>query len=398
MTALPRPPATTPALPAGAPAEAPQPLYDVLVAGLGPGGCAAALAAHAAGLRVLAVEARGPQATRSQLVLVRPGAQAALCRLGLPDITEGRRTTTIRHVENRLRDALATAAEASHRSPPTPGMRPPEPPLDLCWHTGVVAVAPGPADVQVTLRDEPGGAQRTVSARHLVDATGGRLEALGRPARQRAGPGHLVITAEYTAPPWFDGIVGVRDPATHELYLLFPTWGRAGVIAYFDTPPGARLDGATLARRFEAIAGQLALGPPRQPVEAIDVYQRRLARPSTDRVLPIGDAVGNVDVLLGAGMSWAIEDGVDAALGVAAAQRRPSAALEMAVTQATGARIFARHRAGSLRGRLMLAVRPLLERAWPRATLPHIGRDSLGPPPLLWPAVRFVFGRRPRAT
>ena len=34
------------------------------------------------------------------------------------------------------------------------------------------------------------------------------------------------------------GIVGVRDPATHELYLLFPTWGRRGVIAYFDSPPG----------------------------------------------------------------------------------------------------------------------------------------------------------------
>lgn len=380
----------------GANAEAPLPVVDVLVAGLGPGGCAAALAAHAEGMRTLAVEARGTQAIRSQLVLVRPGAQAALCQLGLPDVTEGRRTTTIRHVENRLRGALMAAAEASEIEAPAPA--PNSPPLDLCWHTSVAGIEPGGDHVRVTLRDEAAGLQRTVKARHVIDASGGRLEALGRPARQRVGPSHLVVTAEYAAPPWFDGIVGVRDATTHELYLLFPTWGRRGVIAYFDTPPGRAVDGVALAQRFEAIAERLALGPPRQPVEAVDVFQRRLARPSTDRVLPIGDAVGNVDVLLGAGMSWAIEDGVDAARGIAAAQRTGSAQREAALSQQAGARIFARHRWGSRRGRLMLAVRPILERAWPTAALPDIGRETVGPPPLLWPAVRFVFGRRPRST
>lgn len=381
-------------------AETPAPMFDLLVAGLGPGGCAAALAAHAEGLRTLAVEARGTQAIRSQLVLVRPGAQAALCQLGLPDVTEGRRTTTIRHVENRLRAALMAAAQADAGTATAPSPAPARSASapDLCWHTSVVGVAAGDAHVRVTLRDEATGVVRTVIARHLIDATGGRLEALGRPARQRAGPSHLVVTAEYAAAPWFDGIVGVRDPATHELYLLFPTWGRRGVIAYFDSLPGAAVDGVALAQRFEAIAERLALGPPRQPVEAVDVFQRRLARPSQDRVLPIGDAVGNVDVLLGAGMSWAIEDGVDAARGVAAAQRAGSAARELALAQQASARIFARHRAGTQRGRLILAVRPILERAWPSAALPAIERESVGPPPLLWPAVRFVFGRRPRAT
>ena len=91
--------------------EAPMDRVDVLVAGLGPGGCAAALAARAQGLSTLAVEAHGPQATRSQLVLVRPGAQAALRQLGLPDVTEGRRTTTIRHVETRLRAALRSVLD-----------------------------------------------------------------------------------------------------------------------------------------------------------------------------------------------------------------------------------------------------------------------------------------------
>jgi hypothetical protein len=61
-------------------------------------------------------------------------------------------------------------------------------------------------------------------------------------------------------------------------------------------------------------------------------------------------------------------------------------------------RIFARHRASARRGRLILAVRPILERAWPSAALPAIGRETVGPPPLLWPAVRFVFGRRPQAS
>ena len=53
--------------PAG-PADADPARVDLLVAGLGPGGCAAALAARARALSTLAVEARGPEATRAQLV------------------------------------------------------------------------------------------------------------------------------------------------------------------------------------------------------------------------------------------------------------------------------------------------------------------------------------------
>ena len=389
---------------------APVPEHDLLIVGLGPGGCAAALAARSAGLKTLAVEARGTQATRSQLVLVRPGARAALRQLGLPDITEGRRTSTIRQVENRLRAELIAAAQveaqadtradaqagaASGAASATPAA---SPGTEIHWHTSVVGLEVGADQVLATLRDEATGATRRVAARHLIDASGGRLEPLGRPARVRAGPGHLVMTAEYAALPWFEGIVGVRDPATHELYLLFPTWGRRGVIAYFDSPPGPGTDGAALAQRFAAIAERLALGPPKYPAAAYDVFQRLLARPIRDRVLAIGDSVGTVDALLGAGMSNAIEDGVEAAQAIAAARRESSAARELARLRKASERIHARHRSGVRRGRLLLAVRPVLEAAWPSATLPAIARDTPGPPPLLWPAVRFVFGRRPQAS
>ena len=375
---------------AGAGAEAAIPAVDLLVAGLGPGGCAAAVAARAAGLSTLAVEARGTQATRSQLVLVRPGAQAALRQLGLPDITEGRRTSTIRQVENRLRAAVMAAASADPASAASA--------LTLCWHTSVAGLDVGADRVLVSLRDELTGSTRTISARHVIDASGGRLESLGRPARVRAGPSHLVMTAEYAALPWFEGIVGVRDPATHELYLLFPTWGRRGVIAYFDSLPGPGIDGTLLAQRFAAIADRLGLGAPSHPVAAYDVYQRLLERPIRDRVLAIGDSVGTVDALLGAGMSNAIEDGVEAANAIAAARREASVVGEMAQVRAASERLYDRHRSSVRRGRLILAVRPILERAWPSAALPAIGRETPGPPPLLWPAVRFVFGRRPQAS
>ncbi len=371
-----------------------KPDVDVLVVGLGPGGCAAALAARAQGLRTLAVEARGPQATRSQLVLVRPGAQAALRQLGLPDITEGRRTTTIRHVETRLRNALLAAsladagAQESQRAAP----------FELCWQTSVQALEAGDDGVRVLLRDTATGADRSLTARHVIDASGGRLESCGRPARLQAGPSHWVITAEYASPPWFEGIVGVHDAKTHELYLLFPTWGRRGVIAYMDTRPGPGPDGATLTERFGQMAQSLALGPPQHSAVAVDVCQRALARPTADRVVAIGDAVGTVDVLLGAGMSTAIEDGYDAACAIAVAQREPTSRGEWARTGEAATRLFARHRSIAWRGRLMLAVRPVLERAWPAASLPAVTRDSVGPPPLLWPAVRFVFGRRPQAS
>jgi len=368
-----------------APVDRPAQTVDLLVAGLGPGGCAAALAARAEGLSTLAVEARGPQATRGQLVLVRSGAQAALRRLGLPDITEGRRTTTIRHVENRLRGALAAASSSAAV-------------FDVHWNTSVASLTVTTDHVQATLCDETTGSTRVVRARHLIDASGGRLEALGRPARLRTGPSHLVTTAEYPVPPWFEGIVGVRDPHSAELYLLFPTWGRQGVIAYLDAPAGRVVDPQAFAQRFETLAERLALGPPQYAPWAVDVFQRALARPSTDRVLAIGDAVGTVDVLLGAGLSTAIEDGAEAAYGVAAAQQQPSAQQELTLTQQASASIFKRHRSGALRGRLMLGLRPLWARAWPAAALPDINRNSVGPPPLLWPAVRLVFGRRPQAS
>jgi flavin-dependent dehydrogenase len=374
---------------------APVTSVDLLVAGLGPGGCAAALAAHAQGLHILAVDARGPEAQRTQLVLVRPRAQAALVRLGLPDITEGRRTTTIRHVENRLRAALAARAAAGARAAADAGT---PAPVSLAWHTAVVGLQTGDDQVRVTLRDEATGALRQVGARHVIDATGGRLEALGRPARRQAGPVHMVITAEYAAPPWFEGIVGVSDPLTHELYLLFPTWGRRGVIAYLDTLPGTPVPADALQDRFAAVAQALGLGAPLQPLWAVDVHQRALVRPVTDRVVPIGDAVGTVDVLTGSGMSTAIEDGADAGQAVAWAQRSANPQAEAALQHSLGRRLFVRHRRVMRRGRLILAVRPLLERAWPRAALPDITRATPGPPPLLWPAIRFVFGRRPRPT
>lgn len=358
---------------------------DVLVAGLGPGGCAAALAARAAGLSTLAVEARGPLPTRARLVLVREGARAGLRRLGLPDLTEGRRTTTIKQLETRLRAAL----EAPPGGPATA-------PFAWHWHTEVAGLEVGPERVRVTLRDADGG-ERQVWARHVIDATGGRLEHLGRPPRERQGRSHWVVTAEYATPPWFDGIAGVRDPATHEACLLFPTWGRKGVIVYFDTQPGRAAEPEALVQRFEAVTARLGLGAPADPVVAVDVFLRGLRRPGQDRVLAIGDGVGTVDVLLAAGVSAAIEDALEAVQFIGQAQRAPDVATALALTQEAARRLYARHRANRWRSRALLLGRPLFERLWPACALEKVERDTPRPPPLLWPAVRFVLGRRPKA-
>lgn len=374
-------------------------VVDLLVVGLGPGGCAAALAARQQGLQTLAVEARGVEATRSRLILVRQGARDALRRLGLPDVTEGRRTTTIQQVETRMREAVMAAADdpiAETTAPARASSPAPRSPLSLRWHTRLTGLDVQPDHVRATLLDEATGAVEQVLARHLVDASGGRLEPLGRPARVRRGPGHRIVTAQYAAPPWFEGIVGVRCRERGELYLLFPTWGRHGVIAYHDAPPDRCTDPDALLARFEAVARGLQLGEPMQPVTAVDVFQRALERPSRDRVLPIGDAVGTVDVLWGAGLSSAIEDGIDAVEGIVAARAEASPKGEAARLRAASGRIFARHRHILRQGRLMLMLRPLLARAWPTGTLPDIDRSVPGPPPLLWPAVRVVFGRRPQ--
>ena len=373
------------------------PKVDVLVAGLGPGGCAAALAAHGEGLTTLAVEGRGPEATRSRLVLVRPGAQEVLRQIGLPNITHGRRASTIRQVEESLRGALSAAAGTPSTAAAS-GSDPATPPLSLCWHTRVVGLKPGPESVLVTLLDGATGQERRVEARHVVDATGGRLEPLGRPARVRSGSSHYVATAEYETPPWFDGIAGARDAATGEILVLVPMRGRGSVTAYLDAPPGGASDRETLLQRFEGVTRRLALGTPREEVLAVDVVQRVLQSPSPDRVLPIGDSVGTVDLWLGAGMSTAIEDALDAARAIAVAQRKPRAADELAHVRAASARILARHRSRMRNGHLLLLVRPLVIRLWPAVPLEDVQRDAVGCPKVLWSAARLIIGGRPRST
>lgn len=360
---------------------------DVLVAGLGPGGCVAALQAHGLGLRTLAVEARGPEATRARLVLVRPQAQDLLRQMGMADITQGRRASTIRQVEERLRGEIVARA-AAHAQPGAA-------PLAVSWHTRVAALEAGDEQVRVTLRDETTGAEQMVSARYLIDATGGRLEGLGRVARRATGASHIVVTAEYETAPWFDGLAGARDPVTREALILVPMRGRVGVTAYLDTPPGAAADREALVRRFERVAERLALRAPRQEALAVDVVQLLLPRPSSDRVLPIGDSVGTVDLWLGAGMSTAIEDAADAARAVAAARQAAGTRDELAPVRAAGRRILARHRSRIRLGRLLVAARPLIVHMWPTLRLDEIERGDVRSPRGLWPAMRLVAGRRP---
>lgn len=358
---------------------------DVLVAGLGPGGCMAALTAHRRGLRVLGTEARGRHGNRGRLVVVRPKAQALLGGVGLTDITRGRRTTTLRHVEERLRQTLCAAADTTDAQRPA-----------LHWHTRVVALVPGPDHVLATLQADD-GTRHTVRARHVVDATGGKLEALGRTPRRRTGARHIVVTAEYATPPWYDGIVGARDPRSGDAYFLIPMRGRTGITAYLDSPPGDGDSEAVLTQRFEAIAGRLGLRDLRQDVQAVDVVQRLLPAPSTDRVVPIGDAAGTVDLWIGAGMSTAIEDGADAAEAIAHAQRAGDPAAEMRLTREASARAVARHRRRIWLGRVVVAARPLIVRLWPTLPLDQVTRDALRSPRWLWQGIRVVFGRRPPA-
>ncbi len=358
---------------------------DVLVAGLGPGGCAAALAAHGQGLATWAVEARGPEATRDRLVLVRPGAQAALARIGLPAFTEGRRTTTIRQTETRLRAELAARADAGAA------------PLALHWHTRIVALTPAADGVHAVLEDAQGRRQALL-ARHVVDATGGRLAVPGLPPRRSHGPSHVVVTNEFDTEPWFDGIAGARDPASGEALILVPMRGRQSITAYLDLPPGTAVDAEAAVLRFEAIAARLGLLRPRQPSLPVDVVQWLLPAPARGRVLPIGDSVGTVDLWLGAGMSTAIEDAVQAAEALAAALRAPSAAAGEALLDAAQAAIHARHRRRSRQGRLMQAARPLLVRLWPAQALAQVDRAAVRSPRGLWQAMRVVAGRRPAGT
>ena len=266
-------------------------MHDLVVAGGGPVGLAAALHAHRAGLSVVVREPRTGPIDKACGEGLMPAAVADLDRLGVRP--EGRPIAGIRYVDEQHE------ARARFRAGPGRGVRRTTLHAALSAAVAEAAVAVEPGAVGSV---EDRGDHLLVDgepARYLVAADGlhssvRRLVGLeGRPAvRRRFG-----LRRHFEVEPWSD-FVDVHWAPTGEAYV---------------TPVAPRLVGVALLGSaklgFEEALGahprlcERLEGATRSRVRGAGPLRQRSTRRVAGRVLLVGDAAGYVDALTGEGIA-----------------------------------------------------------------------------------------------
>ncbi|MFF6929645.1 NAD(P)/FAD-dependent oxidoreductase [Streptomyces californicus] len=270
-------------------------MIDVLVAGGGPAGLAAAIRAASAGLEAVVVEPRATPVDKACGEGIMPGGVAALRALGVR--VGGRELRGIRYTDGRH------SAEAAFRDGPGAGVRRTELHTALRERAAALGVRVVDAKVHGVRQDEHAVTAAGLTARWLIAADGlhsplRRALGLDRPA---SGPGRYGLRRHFPVAPWTDH-VEVHWSPHGEAYV---------------TPVGDRLVGVAVLSRdrrpydghlaaFPALAARLADVPGATTVRGAGPLRQSARDRRAGRVLLVGDAAGYVDALTGEGIALAV--------------------------------------------------------------------------------------------
>jgi flavin-dependent dehydrogenase len=270
---------------------------DVLVAGGGPVGLAAALRAREAGLSVAVVEPRSDPVDKACGEGLMPRAVAALADLGVTP--PGRPFAGIRYV------APGRAVAARFRAGPGLGARR----TDLHAALAAAADAAGVKRVLGTVtgvgQDATGVSAAGLRAGWLLAADG-----LHSPVRRGLGldrppPGarRYGLRRHYSVAPWSD-FVEVYWADRAEAYVTPVSEHVVGVaLLVTEAVGGSRATYDELLAGFPALLGRLRAAEPLTPVRGAGPLRQAAATPRLGRVLLVGDAAGYVDALTGEGLT-----------------------------------------------------------------------------------------------
>ncbi|MCX4816209.1 FAD-dependent monooxygenase [Streptomyces sp. NBC_01239] len=316
-------------------------MIDVLVAGGGPAGLAAAIHAALAGLEAVVVEPRTSPVDKACGEGVMPGGVAALRELGV-EVT-GRELRGIRYVDG------TTRAEASFRDGNGLGIR--RTTLHSALHRRAlglgVRMLPGKVGEVRQSADRVTAAGTT--ARWLIAADGLHsplrrglgLELPGRPH------GRYGLRRHYRVQPWTD-FVEVHWSRHGEAYVTPVDDDLVGVAVLSRNRRGYD---AHLAD-FPALTASLR-GPTATEVRGAGPLRQRVRRRTAGRVLLVGDAAGYLDALTGEGVALALATAGAAVRCLVAdrpdAYERAWARLTRRHRLLTGALLTASHRPGTAR-------------------------------------------------
>ncbi|MFH9616427.1 NAD(P)/FAD-dependent oxidoreductase [Streptomyces pratensis] len=268
-------------------------MIDILVAGGGPAGLAAAIRAATAGLEAVVVEPRPLPVDKACGEGIMPSGVAALSALGVTPA--GRRLQGIRYIEGARR------AEATFRGQPGLGVRRTELHSALHRRACELGVRVVPGRVGEVRQGNDSVTAAGLTARWLIAADG-----LHSPVRRALGlerpgpaPRRYGLRRHYRIAPWTDFV---------EVH-----WSREGEA--YVTPVGEGLVGVAVLSRhrrsheqhlsaFPALARTLR-GLEAGPVRGAGPLRQAASAPRAGRVLMAGDAAGYVDALTGEGIALA---------------------------------------------------------------------------------------------
>lgn len=287
---------------------------DLLVAGGGPAGLAAAILGARAGLRVRLIEPKAGVIDKACGEGLMPSAVARLRGLGVEGI-DGRPFRGIRYVDG------AAVAEADFPSGPGLGVR------RLALHGGLLAAAQRAGvdrvcdrvrgldqdQDSVTVQLEGGGRLRGA---HLLAADGLRspiraLLGLGLPPLR---PPRVGLRQHFRVAPWSD-FVEVHWAEGAEAYVTPVSEDTVGVAFLMNRDHPLAAEGgppmAALLRRFPAIGDRVSAvaSAPR----GAGPFEQRTRSAVSGRVLLVGDAAGYLDPLTGEGIKLGLS-GAEAAV------------------------------------------------------------------------------------
>ncbi|MGW4219236.1 NAD(P)/FAD-dependent oxidoreductase [Streptomyces bacillaris] len=283
-------------------------MIDLLIAGGGPAGLAAAIRAAEAGLEAVVVEPRPAPVDKACGEGIMPGGLAALHALGVHPA--GHPLRGIRYT-----DGLRTA-QAPFQGAYGLGVR--RTALHTALHERAEALGVRIAEGKVREVRQNGHTVTAggLTARWLIAADG-----LHSPLRRALGldhpvpgPGRYGLRRHYRTAPWSD-LVEVHWSPHAEAYVTPVDEHLVGVaVLSRDRRPYADHLAA-----FPALAARLT-GPGTTPVRGAGPLRQRARAPRAGRVLLVGDAAGYTDALTGEGIALAVAT-ASAAVGCLAAGR-----------------------------------------------------------------------------
>ncbi len=280
---------------------------DVLVAGGGPAGLAAALHARAQGLSVIVAEPRKAPIDKACGEGLMPGGSRALATLGV--YPAGTPLRGIAYIDGRHR------AEAGFRDGPGLGVRRTTLHLAMADQAATAGAQWISQKVSSVEQDGSGVTAAGLRVRYMVAADGlhsAVSRAVGVGARVGT-PRRFGIRSHYCVQPWSD-LVEVHWSAWGEAYVTPVEPGLVGVALLSSHKPDLSW--------FPQLADRLG-DAPHDRERGSGPLRRVVSQRVAGRVLFVGDAAGYEDALTGEGISLAIKQAEAAVAAIIAEQ--PSA-------------------------------------------------------------------------